>query len=166
MYRDNNVILAKSLTPPQIVSGIWFNFHNSDATQTPPVHILAATLFAALILMRYTLTFCAVLMVVTLGIVISSANALLVLWGIYLSPAPFVLTLVTSFILLGLIRFRSEEIHALQYVTDLGNAQNCAILGTGVHSRDTRSRDGSALRAHPELCTYSGRTSLIPPPLY
>lgn len=139
LVRDYPGIQVHALTADALLSKVFFHAP-AWTLGAQVVLILAATLFVALILMRYTLTFCAVLMVVALVIVVSGSNALLVLWGLYLSPAPFVLTLVTSFILLGLIRFRSEEVHALQHITDLGNAQNCAILGL-VSIAETRDPD-------------------------
>ncbi len=89
---------------------------------------LAGVLVAALICNFRVYVCAAVVLAATAGVWFA-AQALLSGPGLYLSPVFLILALVVDSVMLGAVRFRSEELRARAAVRELAVAQNCAMLG-------------------------------------
>ncbi|MCP3866517.1 MAG: hypothetical protein GY703_00155, partial [Gammaproteobacteria bacterium] len=62
-------------------------------------------------------------------------------YHIFISPSSAMVVYVTSFALLALVRFRSEEIRAMRRERELAAARDCAIVGWAslAETRDTET---------------------------
>jgi adenylate cyclase len=93
------------------------------------VLVLFASLLISLALVRYRITVCAVVCIALLLFFWFGTQWLFGQHGLFVSPVMPMLAAIGSFILLGLVRFRHEELSALQRTRELAAAQDCAILG-------------------------------------
>ena len=100
--------------------------------------VCLTTLVATLLLARLRLAICAVGVAAGLVLLWIAAWWLLAYHGLYLSPTPAMLAMGSSFVILGVIRFGSEEGRAIRNALDLARAQDCAIAGlvSVVETRD------------------------------
>ncbi len=68
------------------------------------------------------------------------SQALLVRWGVYVSPVPPILAVLAGFVVLGLARYWAEERAAMRQARELSMAQDCALTGLAAVA-DTRDPD-------------------------
>lgn len=102
--------------------------------------VLISCLLTALMLSRFPLAVGALVCAAALAGLCLGSAWLFTRHGIFLSPVSPLLSLSTSFMLLGVIRFRGEEKAAIQRTRDLSAAQDCAIVGL-VSVAETRDRE-------------------------
>jgi putative two-component system response regulator len=93
------------------------------------------------VLARFKLVVCALVCVVGSTGFWWGAQWLFNRYGLFLSPVPSLITFGSSFMLLGVIRFRGEEKEAIQRSQELSLVQQCAIISlvTLVETRDSET---------------------------
>lgn len=99
---------------------------------TPGAQLVLVALSCAamtLLLSRLSLALCAAACFGGVTLLCLGAEWLFTRYGLFLSPVSPLLSLLGSFVVLGVIRFRGEEKAAIRKTRELSVAQDCAIFG-------------------------------------
>ena len=91
--------------------------------------VVLGTLLMTLVIRRFSPVYCALALVLTVLVFSSGSLALLVKARVFLSPAPALVSLLTTVSLLSLVRFRSNENAMRQRDRQLAAARETSIVG-------------------------------------